>query len=85
MTDVSVIWAARGHAPTLEDVKRWPATVDVPAAALALGISRSTAYEWLRLGEFPAKVVSVRHRHRVVTASLVALLSAEESGPDAAA
>ena len=75
--------AAEILAPTLADVRNWPATVDVPTAALALGISRSTAYEWIRIGEFPAPVISVRHRHRVVTAGLVQLLSAGEPGPDA--
>jgi len=67
--------------PTLAEVMRWPATVDVPTAASALGISRSTAYEWIRLGLFPVPVISVRHRHRVPTAGLVRLLN---RGPDAA-
>lgn len=74
--------------PTLAEIETWPATVDVKAAARALGISRSTAYEWIRTGEFPAAVISVRHRHRVVTAGLITLLSqtgtAAELKPDAA-
>jgi hypothetical protein len=71
-------------APTLSEIRRWPATVDVPTAASALGISKSTAYEWIRLGEFPVPVISVRHKHRVPTAGLVRLLSTGEAGPDAA-
>jgi hypothetical protein len=70
-------------APTLAEIRGWPATVDVPTAARALGIAQSTAYDWIARGEFPVRVISVRHRHRVVVASLVALLS-ETGGHDAA-
>ena len=85
----NVVYAHHGErrvrkAPTLAEVRDWPATVDVPLAASALGMSRSTAYEWIRLGEFPVPVISVRHKHRVPTAGLVRLLSAGERGPDAA-
>lgn len=60
--------------PTLDEVRAWPATVDVEHAAAALGISRSTGYEWIRTGEFPCKVITVRRVHRVLTASLLRLL-----------
>ena len=62
-------------APTLDEVRTWPAAVDVTTAAKALGISPSTAYEWIKIGQFPARVISVRGGHRVVTAGLVRLLS----------
>lgn len=65
-------------APTLAEIQGWPAAVDVEKAAKALGISRSTAYEWIRLREFPCAVISVRHRHKVITAGLVRLLSQTE-------
>lgn len=67
--------SATSHGPTLDEIRDWPATVDVRTAAKALGIATSTAYEWIRLGEFPVALVSVRHRHRVITAGLVNLLS----------
>ena len=60
--------------PTLAEVSRWPATVDVAQAALALGCSRSSAYEAIRAGQFPAKVISVNHRKIVITSSLLELL-----------
>lgn len=75
MTDSATAVAA----PTLAEVKNWPATVDVVTAATALGIGRSTAYEWLKIGQFPVRVISVRGRHRVVTAGLIALLSQTET------
>jgi excisionase family DNA binding protein len=59
---------------TLAEVRRLPATVDVETAAAVLGCSRSTAYEAIRTGTFPATVVTVSRRKVVVTASLVTLL-----------
>lgn len=60
--------------PTLADIRKWPATVDVGRAALALGCSKSSAYESIRRGAFPAKVISVSRRKLVITASLLDLL-----------
>ncbi|MFI5793821.1 helix-turn-helix transcriptional regulator [Streptomyces sp. NPDC051677] len=61
-------------APTLEDVRGWPATVDVSQAATALGCSKSHLYELIRRGECPVRVLPLGGRQRVVTASLVRLL-----------
>lgn len=60
--------------PTLAQIREWPATVDVPIAASALGISRSSAYEAIKTGVFPAKVLTVQGRRKVITSSLVRLL-----------
>lgn len=60
--------------PTLDEVRRWPATVDVRRAASALGISGSWAYQLVAQGEFPCRTIPLRGRTRVVTASLLALL-----------
>lgn len=63
-------------APTLDEIRSsWPATVDVPRAASAFGLSRSHAYDLAARGEFPARVIRVGGRYRVVTASLVKALS----------
>lgn len=64
-------------APTLDDIKGWPAVVDVPRACTAYGLSRSYGYELVRRGEFPAKVIEAGGRKLVVTASIVAALSSE--------
>ncbi|WUR84512.1 DNA-binding protein [Streptomyces phaeochromogenes] len=61
--------------PTLDDVRSWPATVDVARAALALGISRSQMYALVKSGQAPVKVLDYGAK-RVVTASLVRLLEA---------
>lgn len=62
--------------PTLADVKDWPATVNVPKAAAALGCSRSQLYDLIARGEAPVKTLSYGRRHVVITASLVRLLEA---------
>lgn len=63
--------------PTLAEIKDWPATVDVPTACTAYDISRSHGYELVKRGEFPAHVIKVGSRYRVVTASIVRALSQE--------
>ncbi|MEV8392659.1 MULTISPECIES: DNA-binding protein [unclassified Streptomyces] len=60
--------------PTLSEVRAWPATVDVPQAAAALGVSKSHLYGLVKRGEAPVRILSFGSRHRVVTASLVCLL-----------
>lgn len=63
-------------APTLADVRSWPATVAVPKAATALGCSKSQLYDLIRRGEAPVRTLSYGRRHVVVTASLIRLLEA---------
>jgi hypothetical protein len=67
-------------APTLEEIRGWPATVDVATGARALGYSRSWAYQLVAAGEFPVRVITVRGRSRVVTAALLALLDTQAPG-----
>jgi hypothetical protein len=63
-------------APTLADVKKWPATVSVPQAATALGCSRSHLHNLIARDEAPVRTLAFGRRHVVVTASLVRLLEA---------
>jgi predicted DNA-binding transcriptional regulator AlpA len=64
-------------APTLAEIRKWPATVSVPQTATALGCSRSQLYELIKRGEAPVKTLSYGRRHVVVTASLVRLLEGD--------
>lgn len=66
--------SAQPDGPTLEEIRRWSVTVDVTAAASALGVSRSNLYEQIRLDAAPVRTVRVGSRVRVVTASIIALL-----------
>ncbi|GAB2922897.1 DNA-binding protein [Streptomyces heilongjiangensis] len=61
--------------PTLDEVRTWPATVDVTRAATALGISRAQLYGLIKRNEAPVRVLDFGSK-RVVTASLVRLLEA---------
>jgi predicted site-specific integrase-resolvase len=70
----------RARGLTLAQVRKLPATVDVPTAALALGISRSTLYEWIRIGQSPVKAISVRRRVVVITADLLRVLEGDQAG-----
>ena len=65
------------EAPTLAEIRTWSATVDVRLAAKALGISKSTLYDLIRRGEAPVRVLSFGARHRVVTSSIIRLLTEE--------
>jgi predicted site-specific integrase-resolvase len=60
---------------TLAQVRRLPATTDVPTAAKALGISRAGLYEAIRTGRSPVKTLSVGRRIVVLTADLVRVVS----------
>lgn len=77
--------AAAAQAPTLDDIKSWPATVPVPQACKAFQISKSYGYELAARNEFPARVIKLGRSTRIVTASIVAALEADlHSGGDAA-
>lgn len=68
----------RPDTPTLTEIRSWPATVSVRMAAAAFGISTSHAYELITRGEFPAKVLRLGTRRRVVvTESILNTLSEE--------
>jgi hypothetical protein len=67
-----------------------PVVVDVPTAARALGLGRSTAYELARRDEFPCRVIRAGSSYRIPTADLLRVLGIEptderESSPRSAA
>jgi hypothetical protein len=64
--------------PTLTEIRElWPPTVDVTEAGVVFGLSRSHSYDLVARGEFPAKVIKVRSRYKVLTASIIEVLSGE--------
>jgi predicted DNA-binding transcriptional regulator AlpA len=65
--------------PTLDEVRASPATVRVPFACSALGISKSWGYQLIAEHEFPCRVLTIRGRTRVLTASLLRLLETGEA------
>lgn len=63
--------------PTLAEVAEWPATVSLTEANRAFGISKSHGYDLAARDAYPARVLRVGGRIRVLTASIVKVLSAE--------
>lgn len=67
---------------TLDDIRDWPLTVDVPDAAKALGVSPSLCFTLIRQGGFPCRVLPIgKRRYKVVTQSLLAFLEGKEELP----
>lgn len=64
-------------APTLAEVRKWPATVSVADAARALGVSPSHLHTLMRNGASPVEFLPFGKTRRVITADLVAVLSGE--------
>ncbi|MFB9924427.1 helix-turn-helix transcriptional regulator [Amycolatopsis halotolerans] len=60
-------------------------TMDLPDACVAFGISRSYGYELAKRGEFPARVIKLGTRYRVVTSSVREVLGQQGTGPGGAA
>jgi predicted DNA-binding transcriptional regulator AlpA len=73
-----------GRRMTLREIRQLPATVDVPTAAGALGIGKSTLYEAIKLGASPVKVIIVQRRVLVLTADLVRILEGGSGDASAA-
>jgi hypothetical protein len=70
----------RLNRPTLDEIRRWPATCSIEDAARALGIGRSSAYVLVRRGLFPVETLPVGIRRRVtLTDSLIKQLEAKGS------
>ena len=74
--------ARRAPAVTLAQLRKMPAAIDVTTAAAALDVGRSTLYAAIRAGDCPVRVLHVRTRMKIVTASVIELLepSASQAG-----
>lgn len=75
LQDVSRVRRMTETVPKVADIREWGATVSVPKACTALGISRSHGYELIKAGEFPFRVLQLRGRSVVVTSSIVEVLA----------
>ncbi len=63
-----------------DEIRQWPAVVDLVTAGAAFRIGRTAAYELAEAGKFPVPVFKVGRRWRVATESILAVLSAKEGG-----
>jgi hypothetical protein len=66
--------------PTLAEIRKWPATVSLPKAALALGCSARHLQERVRCGNSPVKTLPFGNRNVIITADLLRVLSGEDRG-----
>lgn len=75
----AAIKAAGTNSKTLsyEQVLSLPVSVDLVTAAKCFGISRTTAHELARKGEFPCKVLRLGVQYRVTRADLFRVLGIE--------
>lgn len=64
-----------------DELSALPAVVDVPTAAEALGLSRTAAYELIRIGGWPTPVFRLGRLIRIPTAPMLALLGLDAPGP----
>ena len=78
IADRAVSGSPAPEGPTLAEVRTWPATVSISQACRALGISRSFGYELSALNQFPARCLRVGGSVRVLTVSLIRVLSGED-------
>ncbi len=58
-------------------------TVSLDVAAAALGIGRSLAYQLVKRGQFPVRILKLGNRNRVATAELLCLLGMSDDRPAA--
>lgn len=66
---------------SMDEIRHWPAMVDLVRAARVFGIGRTLAYEMAQDGTFPVRVVKVgrgQGRWGVPTEEIIALLRARE-------
>jgi hypothetical protein len=57
--------------PTPDEIRSWPATVDVPTAGRAFGLGRDESYRLARVGAFPVPVLCLGRFLRVTRGALL--------------
>lgn len=60
--------------PTLAQIRKWPASVNVADGARALGVSRAALYAAIADGACPVEVITVGKRKKILTHSLIEVL-----------
>jgi hypothetical protein len=65
-------------APTVEEVRSWPVTVDLRTAGRAWGIGRDQAYALAREGRFPVPILRLGRYLRVTRASVLEALGVDD-------
>lgn len=67
--------------PTPDEIRAWPATVDVSTAGRAFGIGRDEANRLVREGRFPVHVLRLGRYLRVTRAAVLDVLGISDQPP----
>jgi hypothetical protein len=67
--------------PTPDEIRAWPATVDVPTAGRAFGVGRDESYRLAREGRFPVPVLRLGRYLRVTRAAVLTALGIGDTAP----
>ena len=68
--------------PTLDEIRQWGATCDIPTAGSAFGFGRNKSYDLAKAGDFPVRILKIGASYRVVTSEIVALLEPKPVGDE---
>jgi predicted DNA-binding transcriptional regulator AlpA len=63
---------------SIEEVRRLPATIDVPTAGRVFGFGRAKAYRLAHDGNFPCKITKIGRNYRVSVADLRRALNIDD-------
>lgn len=63
---------------TADELRKLPAAVDLPTAARALNLGRTSAYAMARQGDFPVPLLRLGAQYRARRADLLTLLGIAE-------
>jgi predicted DNA-binding transcriptional regulator AlpA len=66
---------------SLAEVRALPVVVDLPTAARVIGVGRTKAYDLVRLGQFPVRVIAYGKSYRVTRADLLSFLGITDREP----
>lgn len=71
--------------PTIDEVRAFPVTVDLPTAGRCFGLGRDASYDLARQGVFPAPVLRLGRRLAVTRAALLQALGEDTKATDGGA
>jgi hypothetical protein len=72
------VTARAKNVPTLSEIRTWPAVVSVKVSCTAAQISPSHGYDLISRGVFPFRTLKVGSSIKVLTASILKVLAAED-------
>ena len=72
---------AQSGRPTAQEIRSWPAAIDVPTAGRCFCLGRDASYHLAQSGRFPVPVLRLGRRLVVTRASVMRALEISETPP----